>query len=201
MVYCLSVDHTIYGVIPMTMDYMPIRKNSTKEHTSVLNLLLFFTGVLLGCFLVKNIGNPKRCAGRPICRDGCRGDFRAPQHFLSRRTGGQRKASGAFVSICFSSMRCGPDSTTVWCRGCFFRDRICFSRLIRRISRCHQIGLAFDISSASCASLWLFAGGVGGFPQSPLGRRQPPQGGRLPDPAPDTIGSVLATFLECTLGS
>ena len=56
MVYCLSVDHTIYGVIPMTMDYMPIRKNSTKEHTSVLNLLLFFTGVLLGCFLVKILG-------------------------------------------------------------------------------------------------------------------------------------------------
>ena len=56
MVYCLSVDHTIYGVIPMTTDYMPIRKNSTKERTSVLNLLLFFTGALMGCFFVKIFG-------------------------------------------------------------------------------------------------------------------------------------------------
>lgn len=56
MVYCLSVHHTIYGVIPMTQVFMPTRKNSIKERSSLLNLLLFFTGALVGCLLVKYFG-------------------------------------------------------------------------------------------------------------------------------------------------
>ena len=56
MVYCLSVRHTIYGVIRMTQAYMPTRRNSIKERTGVLNLLLFFTGALMGCLVVKFFG-------------------------------------------------------------------------------------------------------------------------------------------------
>lgn len=56
MVYCLSVHHTIYGVIRMTQAFIPSRRNSSKEHTGILNFLLFLTGALLGCLCVKFLG-------------------------------------------------------------------------------------------------------------------------------------------------
>lgn len=40
----------------MTQAFMPIRRNSLKAHTSLLNLLLFFTGATLGCLVVKFFG-------------------------------------------------------------------------------------------------------------------------------------------------
>lgn len=40
----------------MTQVFMPTRRNSTKAHTGLLNLLLFFTGALLGCLVVKFFG-------------------------------------------------------------------------------------------------------------------------------------------------
>ena len=56
MVYCLSVHHTIYGVIRMVHTFIAARRNSTKEYISLLNFLLFLTGALLGCLLVKLLG-------------------------------------------------------------------------------------------------------------------------------------------------
>lgn len=56
MVYCLSVHHTIYGVIRMTQAFIPTRRNSIKTHTSILNFLVFLTGALIGCLFVKFFG-------------------------------------------------------------------------------------------------------------------------------------------------
>ena len=56
MVYCVSVPHTIYGVIPMTNEFSTVRRNPTWEHANILNFLLFFTGAVLGCLLVRFFG-------------------------------------------------------------------------------------------------------------------------------------------------
>ncbi len=52
MVYELVPDHTIYGVIPMTAYLTSPHTKSGKKHCNLLLLLLFLTGVLLGCLLV-----------------------------------------------------------------------------------------------------------------------------------------------------
>lgn len=56
MVYCIGVSHTIYGVIPMTREFLTSRRSSSKENANILNFLMFLTGAVLGCLVVKCFG-------------------------------------------------------------------------------------------------------------------------------------------------